>query len=315
MMRNRSVSRPDVSTIFAVFFFLSTGLLSGCSWPSFDLFSSDNEVIWRSHDEFVRLESRDGGSPNAQPIKLSRERIRGALRLIFVKESAKEDAFPLFSEYDIKILGLYLEKGLAKANPGQDVTFAITSWHKGFFGLQTERVITGRVFYVNNQLNVIFGSIMRDAPMHAGKGELTARNPDPRLNPYVPGLRAIRVKQSVIMSTPPQSGVFRATAKRPNWLVFTSKALMAHGPVAAPEQRVAYPTTAVSSDFQQLREEVNRLKQELRGGRKSIPGQQQSPPDSATIERRLAILEKLHQRGLITKEELAAKREQILRGL
>ncbi|MDP7544101.1 MAG: SHOCT domain-containing protein, partial [Alphaproteobacteria bacterium] len=180
---------------------------------------------------------------------------------------------------------------------------------------KTAKVITGRVFYVNNQMNLIFGSVMRDAPMHGGYAEPSARNPDPRLHPYVPGLRAIRVKADAILSTPSDSGVFRAATNRSDWLVFSPQALVASGPVAAPGKRAHRPTTAATGDYRQLREEVNRLKQELRKGRQGIPGQQQGASDSATIEKRLTILEKLHQRGLITKEELAAKREQIMRGL
>ncbi len=314
MTRSNNASRISVFGVFAVALFIA-GALPGCSLPSFDFSSDDDEVmLWKSHQEFVRLEPRDGGSPNNQPIRLSRERIRGALRLIFFRIELKDDPTPLFTEIDLKILGRYMEEGLAKATPDQDVTFALQSWHRAFLGLQTERILTGRAFYANNQLNLIFGSIMRDAPMHGGYGEPSARNPDPRLNPYVPGLRAIQVKQSAILSTAPNSGIFRAAKNRPNWLVLSPKALVARGPVAAPGKR-AYPTAKATGDYRQLREEVNRLKHELRQGRQGVPGQQQTPPDSATIEKRLAILEKLHQRGLISKEELAIKREQILRGL
>jgi hypothetical protein len=123
-------------------------------------------------------------------------------------------------------------------------------------------------------------------------------------------MRAIRRKTDVILSTSSNSGIFRAAANRSDWLVFSPQALVAGGPVAAPGKKAARAT----GDYRQLREEVNRLKQELRKGRQGIPGQQQGAPDSATIEKRLAILEKLHQRGLISKEELATKRQQILQG-
>jgi hypothetical protein len=315
MIRSNIASHMNMLRFFTLVLFL-VGTLPGCGWSGFDFSSDDENVeLWHSHEEFVRLEARDGGSPNNQPIKLSRERIRGALRRVFIRQTLKDDPTPLFSEADLQILGRYLEEGLAKASPNQDVTFAIESWHKGFLGLKTEKVITGRVFYINNQMNLIFGSVMRDAPMHGGYAEPSARNPDPRLNPYVPGLRTIRVKADAILSTPSDSGVFRAATNRSDWLVFSPQALVASGPVAAPGKRAARPTTAATGDYRQLREEVNRLKQELRKGRQGIPGQQQGASDSATIEKRLAILEKLHQRGLITKEELAAKREQILRGL
>jgi len=315
MIRSKVASHGNALKFFALILFM-LGALPGCSLPSFDFGSDDDQevVLWSSHDEFVRLEARGGGSPNNQPIKLTRDRIRGALRNIFVRQTIKDDPTPLFSEVDLRILGRYLEEGFEKASPDQDLTFAIESWHKGFFGLKTNKIITGRLFYLNKQLNLIFGSLMRDGPMHEGYGELSARNPDPRLNPYVPGLRAIRVKMDAILSTAPNAGVFRAATKRPDWLVFSQKALVDRGPVSAPGKK-AYPSAAATGDYRKLREEVNRLRKELHQGRQNIPGQQKTKPDSATIEKRLAILEKLHKRGLITKEELASKREQILHGL
>lgn len=315
MIRNKVSSHGSVLRFFALTLFM-LGALPGCSLPSFGFGSDDDQevVLWHSHDEFVRLEARDGGSPNNQPIKLSRERIKGALRNVFVRLTIKDNPTSLFTEVDLQTLGRYIEEGLEKASPDQDVTFAIESWHKGFFGLKSNKIITGRLFYINNHLNLIFGSVMRDGPMHEGYGELSARNPDIRLNPYVPGLRAISVKMNAILSTAPNSGVLRAAKNRPDWLVFPPQALVDRGPVGAPGKR-AYPSAAATGNYLQLREEVNRLKQELRQGRQGIPGQQQTTPDSATIEKRLAILEKLQKRGLITKEELAAKREQILHGL
>ena len=314
MIRSKVASHGSVLRFFALILFM-LGALPGCSLPSFSFSSDDDQevVLWRSHDEFVRLEARDGGSPNNQPIKLSRNRINGALRNVFVRLTRKDSPTPLFSEVDLQILGRYFEEGLEKASPNQDLTFATESWHKGFFGLKTNKIITGRLFYLNNHLNLIFGSVMRDGPMHEGYGELSARNPDVRLNPYVPGLRTIKVKMNAILSTAPNSGILRAATNRPDWLVFPSQALVDRG-VGAPGRR-AYPTAAATGDYLKLREEVNRLKQELHQGRQNIPGQQQTTPDSATIEKRLAILEKLHKRGLITKEELAAKREKILLGL
>jgi hypothetical protein len=321
MVRSKIASRGNTLAFLVTALFLAGGL-SGCSWLG--LGSKDEKVkLWRSQMEFVRLEARDGGSPNDHPKKLSREKIRGAMRLIFVQENRKDDLVPLFSDYDIKILGRYVSEGFAKASPSQDVTFAIQSWHKGFMGLKTEKVITGRLFYVNNQLNLIFGSLMKPAPMFGGQDEQSlAKNPDPRLNPHIPGLRIIKIKHKAIISTPSNSGVLRRAKNRPDWLVFPPKALAARGQVAAPGKPVAAPwkspppaATPTTGEIRQLREELDRMKQDLRRPRQGIPGQQQAPPVSTTIEKRLSILENLHKQGLITREQLEAKREQILRGL
>ena len=167
MTRSNNASHISILKFLTLAFFMA-GALAGCSLPSFDFGSDDDEEVelWPSHDEFVRLEARNGGAPNNQPIKLSRERIKGALRNIFVRQTIKDDPTPLFSEVDLQIIGRYVEEGLPKPSPDQDVTFAIPSWHKGFFDLNSEQVITGRFSYVNNQLTLIFCFFMRYASLH-----------------------------------------------------------------------------------------------------------------------------------------------------
>jgi len=303
--------------------------LSACAVPDFDLGDGEEE-LWRSGNYFIRIEPQDkvrgkAPQPNQQPVNIARDRIRGALRLVFIKPSRNADVVALFSDYGVEILGRYLQEGLAKAGPTQDVTFAIATTRKVVLGLKEQKVITGRVFFVNNQLNIIFGSLDRDAPMFGGDGELAQKEKAAlRLNPYVPGLRSLRLRQEGILSTPKNSGVFKPVgSNRPDWLVFTTQALTPRSTVATPTRKKA--PSGGNGDYQQLRGEIESLKQELRrqqgqpAGRapapQPLPQAQPLPPGvTQPMAERLGVLDRLYQNGLISQQEYMAKRNQILQG-
>jgi len=303
--------------------------LSACSIPDFDGTGGEEE-LWRSENYFIRIQPQDkvrgkAPKPNQQPVNITRDRIRGALKLVFIKTMPKVDAVPLFSDYGITLLGRYLQEGLAKAGPTQDVTFAISTTRKIMLGLKEQKVVTGRVFFVDNQLNIIFGSLDRDAPMFGGDAELAQKEKaEFRLNPYVPGLRSLRLRQEATLTTPKNSGVFRpAGSTRPDWLVFSTQALTPRSAVAAPAQKNA--PAGGNSDYQQLRGELEELKQELRrqqgqpAGRapapQPLPQAQPLPPGTTeSMAQRLGVLDRLYQNGLIGQQEYMAKRNQILQG-
>lgn len=335
MVRSKTASAAYILPFAALVIVLSSSL-SGCSDISegFERLgnfrfsealggaSREVEVLWESGAQFVRLEPQDSPkegtwAPNSQPVKFSREWIRGALRLILVKQSPKDDAVPLFTDENIHVLGRYLEEGLAKARPDQDVTFAVAIGRTALLELLKEpKVTTGRVFFAGNQLNLIFGSILRDGSMdggnpktvieyHDGTRNTVSKYDGPWLKPYTPGRRDISMKQSVILSTPPQSGVYRAAGvNRVDWLVITGQARVAQGPVTAPQ---GWPPTG-SGYYQQPAPGVG-------GPQPWGRGQRQAPPTSSqTTKERLTVLKRLYENGLISQEQYTAKQNQILQG-
>ncbi|MBT4770634.1 MAG: hypothetical protein HOO00_08965, partial [Rhodospirillaceae bacterium] len=279
--------------------------VSACALPDFES-TGGEENLWRSENYFIRIAPQDkvrGKAPksNQQPVNIARDRIRGALKLVFIKATPKADAVPLFSDYGMDILGRYLQEGLAKAGPAQDVTFAISTTRKIMFGLEEQKVVTGRVFFVDNQLNIIFGSLDRDAPMFGGDAELAQKEKaELRLNPYVPGLRSLSLRQKATLTTKKNSGVFRpAGSTRPDWLVFSAQALTPRSAVAAPANKNS--PSGSNSDYQQLRGELEKLKQELRrqqgqpAGRapapQPLPQAQPLPPGTTeSMVQRLGVL-------------------------
>lgn len=254
MVRRRVASSAYLSAFTALVMLLS-GSLAGCSdngvllegISKFRLArtlsgSSEVDVIWKSHDgQFVRLETQDevkegAKTPNAQPVHISPEWIGGALTLILVRRSPGDRAEPLFTEENINILGQYLSEGLVGATPRQDVTFAVLSGGR-------PDVTSGRVFFVGNQLNIIFGSILGDGSFHDGNPEYRSKADNPVDKPFTPGRRDFSANNKVILTTPPWSGIYRVRGvNRNDWLVITPQANVARMP--APAQVKSWPPAA-----------------------------------------------------------------------
>ena len=247
--------------------FLSTALL-GCS--SIVNVFEDNKFYYKNGFQRVQLDIEDNNAKNIHPVKIDASRIEGALKLVITTFGSKpQQLFPNEKVFDYSVA---ISEALMDAKPNQDVVFTIEAWYKQK-GLSSNRVTSGRIFYNNYGLNLVFGSILRKGNMQETDPMLAAGiNPDLKSNPYVPGSRFQTIKSKFKLSALPNSGVFRpSTAKnRRDWLVFSKRALRARGFLSQQEQ-----TTALQSNIQvkDLRAEVESLRQELKSIRN--PNQQQ----------------------------------------
>ena len=175
----------------------------------------------------MQLDVENENAKNIHPIKISPLKIEGALKLIITKYGPKSE--PLFQKEKYLPYSVAISEALEEAKPNQDVVFTIEGWYKKKT-LSENRVTSGRIFYNKNGLNIIFGSIMRKGNISETDPMLSSGvNPDLRKNPYVPGSRYQSVRSEFLLSTIPNSGVFRPKeAKgRADRLVFTGKALQA----------------------------------------------------------------------------------------
>ena len=164
----------------------------------------------------------------------------------------------LFQKEKFLPYSVAISEALAEAKSNQDVVFTVEGWYKKKT-LSDNRVTSGRVFYNKNGLNIIFGSIMRKGNISETDPMVSAGiNPDLRKNPYVPGSRYQSVKSEFLLSTIPNSGVFRPKeAKgRADWLVFTGKALQARDDLTSDQRKFA---TGANIQVQGLRDEVQAL--------------------------------------------------------
>ena len=232
-------------------------ILSSCS--SYNLFK-ENKFYYKNGYQRVQLDIENESIRNIHPVKINPLKIEGALKLIITKYGAKSET--LFQKNKILPYSVSISEALADAKSNQDVVFTVEGWYKKKT-LSDNRVTSGRVFYNKNGLNIIFGSIMRKGNMSETDPMVSAGiNPDLRKNPYVPGSRYQSVRSEFLLSTIPNSGVFRPKeAKgRADWLVFTRKALQARDDLTSDQRKFA---TGANIQVQGLRDEVQQLKREL----------------------------------------------------
>ena len=237
--------------------FLILGILSSCA--SFSPFE-DNKFYYKNGYQRVQLDVENENIKNIHPIKISPQKIEGALKLIVTKYGPKAE--PLFQKQKYLPYSVSISEALAEAKPNQDVVFTVEGWYKTK-SLSDNRVTSGRVFYNKNGLNLIFGSVMRKGSMSDTDPMISfGINPDLVKNPYAPGSRYQSIRSEYILSTIPNSGVFRPKeAKgRTDWLVFTNKALQARGDLTTDQKKFA---TGANIQVQGLRDEVQQLKKEL----------------------------------------------------
>jgi hypothetical protein len=157
---------------------------------------------------FVRIEQAEDGAPaNDQPVSFTARQIRAFLDELRRQRGAKDER--MFTEEETRNLSEPLAKALAKAGPTHDITFASTGKpgpRLNFF--RHARLTTGRVFYRENQLNVIFGIV------HGSfQGELSGSGV---LMPRTPGSRN-RVVDSNGYVVPGESLMY-ASVPRQDWI-------------------------------------------------------------------------------------------------
>jgi hypothetical protein len=175
--------------------------------------------IWTTGEQFVAIEKQDrqqgvSVNPNQHITEISVERVRTMLESMEIRPSGKDKNQSLFNEDEIKILSEYIPVGLALAGPDEDVTFAVIGNYVELMGMLKKRAVTtGRVFYQNGRINIIFGDIHRELKETMGVKE------DRRLFPFLPGSRAgsVGIQDGTIL---PKPGGEIFAKNRQDWVAF-----------------------------------------------------------------------------------------------
>ena len=121
---------------------------------------------WQEGD-FVKLMARDGNPEisNNHPLKINPETLTEILTEIKVlpkKPSDDDIPEPLFSKSKTKSLGIKLSEAFSEARPDQDIAFQVMELSPVLGNFIKKPVYTtGRIFWRNKQLQIVFGSIRR----------------------------------------------------------------------------------------------------------------------------------------------------------
>ena len=250
---------------------------------------TDEKVLFLSSYENVKVVEQDSNlsGKNIHPVNVSGDRIEGALKLLLYRVGKKTSS--LFPDNKLKVITDSISKGLTIAKSNEDVIFTIESWYADLPGtrLKDNRVVSGRVFYNKDGLNVIFGSVLRAGFQSTSDPMLVSRNPDLKKNPYMPGSRLVSVRNPFALAVPPNSGILRPRiAKgRVDWIVLSNKSLIPRADISESQRKLARSSNI---EVQGLKNEVEQLRQELRSLRS--PNQRyQYPPQGNVYNRQTNI--------------------------
>lgn len=284
-------------TIHTGLVLLLMAALSGCATTAqnnsnsapanaFDTAPHGSTVIWHSGIQFVALTPQPpDASPNHQPIDISPTTMRSVLGALKVARSSQDSDEPIFTAGTLKVLSPLLAQALSQAGPHKDVTFAMVTRGEPagapmlIIHIRQPLVTTGRVFYRNDHLNIIFGLVHSPFEQHyIETGQLP---------PLTPGQRAHRVQSGWKVVSDKQLTYPRPT--RHDWVSVTL--------TSQPTRTVTPQTTTRTSP--------------------ASPSDENHTADSEyqNLATRLRVLDKLHRQGLITDQEYQDKRRQILNGL
>lgn len=275
---------PTYVSILMIVFLFCVGL-AGCSTLKSITGNTDSKQLFKSRDQFVRIVKQDTAkgvkvSANGHPVSLDEGQIRMALNSLEFMTPGKEGSSPVFEDAELDVLARYLPAALAQAGPEEDVAFAVVGNFKAVYGLAKEQMYTsGRVFYRDGKLNIIFGEI---------HGKYWA-NADRRLYPLTPGSRLKSAAHTwALVIQPDQEFYSSSEGQRTDWVVLDLASMEARA--AMGEKAAATPAPGMTSP------------QPYYGSQK-------------TVEERLQILNDLKNKKMITNEEYEKKRLDILKDL
>jgi len=131
----------------------------------------DEDVIWQAgKNVFIKYAEQDNSKfgENDHPVVLKVEEISKALESLQIldddRSGSDQEQQSVFTVEQIDMLSQNLAKGLAKANPNQDINFALQKNIGRSFGLKSNRLfVAGRTFYKDEKLNIIIGDYDRAA--------------------------------------------------------------------------------------------------------------------------------------------------------
>lgn len=284
---------------------------------------ADEEDLYKSGlNAYIRLAEQDSGAvPNQHPATLDGPAIGDALSIIQVWEKnwfKPNEAQKVFSTEQARLLGQYISLGLSKATPGQDIIFALARSDKGFLSVMRELSYTsGRAFFANGKLNMIIGEYRRLPDKFQERANASSGIAETRI--YL--AHGKRTKPSdFTMAVVTGEGIDTHTVgggKRRDWFEIDIKQAAASLAARVAQEKQA----AGGADSEAMRQEAARLAQERREMRLEMARmrrdmeQGSGTPSAEPAEQRLKTLEELQKKGMISDEEYARKREEILKDI
>jgi pyruvate/2-oxoglutarate dehydrogenase complex dihydrolipoamide acyltransferase (E2) component len=229
----------------------------------------------------------------------------------------KDKASTVFTIQQARLLGNYLALGLAKAKPDQDIVFALSALKKGFLGISDRAYMAGRAFYKDDRLHIILGDY--DRPADKGmENAVAATGPNELQYYFTEGSRSSRSSgfKKNILTGNGIDAYQQGDKRRQDWFVidvhaaaqaYAARSKKTDTPSAANTAAIQQEAAKMANERREMRAEMARMRKEMSESSNSNGGK--------TAEDRLAELDELHKKKLITDAEYEEKRKQILNDL
>jgi hypothetical protein len=232
----------------------------------------------------------------------------------------KTEPLPVFSEREISTLAPHISRGLARAQPDEEIIFMVAGRHPGMMGKEAMGT-SGRVFYADGKFNLILGEVQKpmvdkgqkERALAAGCGDCPM---DERTIYFRPASRNKAGKVPEPISTVAGIDFKKQGNKvRDDWMVIDVPTIVANverqknrlPPALEKERREAKLEAArAAAERRQMREEMARMRKEMQSGGGATGG---------SVEERLATLDSLKAKGLISPEEYESRRQDILKDI
>lgn len=192
--------------------------------------TDDAKILYETGLQYVKVIKRDvPGVANQHPVQIAEDDMRTVLSSLYVTDRVlfRDRQTPLFAPGELQILSSGLSRGLAIAEPGEDLTYVTIDMHPGAISRES-KTNTGRVFIDSQgRLNIIFGLVQE---LYRERDPITRQEIDRRVNPLLPGTRkfdsdpALQVALDNGQSyyTDPETG-----EERSDWLVIDIPTVLA----------------------------------------------------------------------------------------
>lgn len=306
-----------------VIFFLYLSAIFFYTPVAVGFFGDDDDVIWQvAPNNYLKYSEQRVSSfgKNEHPVELDEKELTNALNsLVFQDKNLLQGEVlnSVFSTAQIKILSNEVSEGLKNAKPEQDIIFVLPGLSKKMFVLTRKSFIAGRVFYKQGKLNIILGEYNME------RNEAFEQVIDPGDTEIIPynfnfGNRAKssnRFKANIV-GVPGIQQKDVGGKIRKDWFVIDIK-LASDTYIADKNKKEAPIATNAEKELQRQSAQIAKQRREMRAEmarmRKQMEQNNSSGGASAkSIEERIATLDQLLEKDLITQQEYNNKRKQIL---
>ena len=280
-----------------------------------------NSSVWELNEQYVRLvEIEPDALPNDHPVRIDKTELQQALASLQLWREGgvfrDEESLPVYPPGQAELIARYVSDALSKADAREDVIFNVRSYSSVLLSMAKEREwTTGRVFYEDGGLNLIIGEYQKrlDKGKKMVEGSFGIVD-DFRDIYFDPGTRTRKGKMPGRIVTTSGVKLAREGDDRPDWVVLDIEAAaLAYRESQTPleirkeERRAKAEAAKLTVERRQMREQMARMRKELRdlsagGGTR----------ETASLEDRLGRLLELHEKGLISEDELKRRKEEIL---